>query len=160
MAERLDEVAMVVAHNRRVLQPERHHVVDEIVDVLADHGDDRVLGLEVDQRLIAVGVADAMHLGHRLSELLDDFRELVGFGELAPVQIGVVGRDFAHHEADPVDVGVTEQGVGVCLQRPLGHGRAVPMMLEVFPHLAVVDDAAGRGDVALFIDSTASLSNA
>ena len=52
MAERLDEVAMVVAHNRRVLQPERHHVVDEIVDVLADHGDDRVLGLEVDQLLL------------------------------------------------------------------------------------------------------------
>ena len=75
--------------------------------------------------------------------------ELVGFGQLAPVQIGVIRRDFADHEADPVDVGVTEQRVGVRLQRALRHRGAVPVMLEVLVYIRIVDHPAGCGDVAL-----------
>ena len=72
-AERFDEVAVIVAHHGGVVQPEVHHVCDEAVVIVSDHRDDGLLGLEVDQRLVAVGVADAVHLGHRLTELLDDF---------------------------------------------------------------------------------------
>ena len=44
---------------------------------------------------------------------------------------------------------MAEQRVGVGLQCPLRDGRAVAVMLEVVVHILVVDDAAGRGDIAL-----------
>ncbi len=71
--------------------------------------------LKVDQDLVAVGIADAVHLGDRLAELLDDLGEFVRLGQLAPVQIGLLGRDLADHETDPVDIGVAEQRVGMRL---------------------------------------------
>ena len=48
----------------------------------------------VDEILVAVGVADAVHLGDRAAELLDHFGEFVGFGQFGPVEIGLVGREF------------------------------------------------------------------
>ena len=42
------------------------------------------------QALIRIGVADAVHLRHGLTELLEHFGEFVGFGQLTPVQIRLV----------------------------------------------------------------------
>ncbi len=110
---------MVVAHRGGVLEAEGHHVINEVVRLVTDDLDDGLLGLEVDELLIAVGVADAVHLRHGLAELLEDLGEFVGFGQLAPVQVCLVRRQLADDIAVSVDLGVAEQRVGVRLQRAL-----------------------------------------
>ena len=121
---------------RGVVEPEGHHVVDELVVAVADQLRDRVLGLELDELLVAVGVTDAVHLGDGTAELLDHLGQFVGFGQLGPVEVGLVRRQFRDDVTDPVDLGVAEQRVGVRLQRALRHRRAVSVMLEVLVHLA------------------------
>lgn len=82
---------MVVADLRRVVQAELNDVGDELVGTLADGRHDCVLGLELHQRLVAVAVADAVHLGHRPTELRDHLAQFVRLGQLVPFQIRLVG---------------------------------------------------------------------
>jgi predicted amidophosphoribosyltransferase len=89
---------VVVTHHGGVLETEGDHVGGEVVDVRADHLDDRLLGLEVDQRLVAVGVADTVHLGHRSFELFD------------AVEREWVGRHLAKLRAERAGIGLHRLG--------------------------------------------------
>ncbi len=60
-----------------------------------------------------------------------------------------MGRELGDDEPDPVYLGVAEPRVGVGLERPLRGRRAVAMVLEVAFDALVVNDPAGRRDVAL-----------
>ena len=90
-----------------------------------------------------------MDLRGRPAEQVDHLVDVVGLGEVAPVQVDLVGRDLGDDVPDPVDLGVPEQRVGVHLQRPLADHRAVPLVLEVGLDLGGVDEAAHGGHVGL-----------
>ena len=68
VAEGVHEAAVIVAGELAVGRPELRQVLRERLGVVADHLGDRLLGLEVDQRLVGARVGDAVHLGGRLAE--------------------------------------------------------------------------------------------
>ena len=116
----------------------------------AEHRHDRLLGLERHQRVVAVGVPDAVQLRRRPAEL----REAPAGSRRArrgPPSRGRARRARARRRRTPVppDVGVAQELRGVRLQRPPAHRRPVPLVLEVPGDLRVVDDPFRRGDVAL-----------
>ena len=65
LAEGVDEQGVVLAGLRGVVDPELDQLVDERLGVVVDRLDDRLLGLEVDEVLVAVLVGDAVDLGGR-----------------------------------------------------------------------------------------------
>ena len=67
VAEGVHEAAVIVAGELPVGRPELRQVLRERLGLVADHLGDRLLGLELDQRLVGARVGDAVHLGGRLA---------------------------------------------------------------------------------------------
>ena len=132
-------MAVIVAHGAGVLQAESDDVADEFVVAAVDELVDGVLGLECDEGLVAVGVSDAVHLGDGPTELFDHLGQLLGLGQLAPVEVGLIRRQLRDDEPRPVDLCVAQQGIGVGLQRALRHRGPVPVVFEVVADFLVVE---------------------
>ena len=102
------------------------------------------LDLEVDEVLVAVLVAGAVHLRGGPAEQVDDGGHVVGLGDVLPVEVHLVRRHLGHHVADAVHLGVPEQRVGVHLQRALADRGAVALVLEVAVDRPAVAEPAQR----------------
>ena len=94
-----------------------------------------------------------MDLCGRPSQLFDQGADLIWFGDLVPGQIVLIGGVFADHEPGRASVhghaGPAQKTVGVRLQGALGERGPVPVVFESRVQVRLVDDPAGRRDVAL-----------
>ena len=148
-AEGVDEQPVVLLGAPRVGVGEVDEVVEQFLAAAADHRGDGLLGLERHQRVLAVGVADAVHLRRGPAQLAQHRGHLLGLGEVVPLEVDLVGRQLRDDEADAADLGPAEELRGVGLQRAPAHRRPVALVREGPVQLRVAHDAAGRGDVAL-----------
>ena len=101
LAEGVDEQRVVLAHRLGVRRPKsttwsvnaRRRPFSDV--------DDRLLHLEVDEVLVAVLVAGAVHLGGGPAEQVDHGGHVVGLGDVLPVEVHLVRRHLGHHVATP-----------------------------------------------------------
>src|SRR5215210_690200 len=117
VAEGVDEQPVVLARALSVGGAEATQVLDEAVLVVADRAEDRVLGLEVDERLVARGVGHAVNLGRRAAEPSEQGEHLVGLGHPVPLEVARVRRELLHHLAVSVELAPPKPRVGACLER-------------------------------------------
>ena len=80
VAERVDEAPVVVARQCAVGRAERRQIGGEALVLVADGVHQRLLDLEVDERLVAGRVRDAVDLRGGLAEVAQQRQDLVGLG--------------------------------------------------------------------------------
>lgn len=140
---------MVGAHPRRVVDAEVHEVPDQILLAALDDPGDRLLRLEVDDGVVAVGVRDAVDLGRGPAEVGDDHRDVVGLVQVGPGQVELVGRDLVDDVAHTPHAREPQERVGVDLQRPLADHGAFTLVGEEVTHARLVDHVGQRRVVGL-----------
>jgi hypothetical protein len=87
--------AVVVTHYGGVVTGEFGEPRDEVVVAVFDDGCDGLSGLEWDERVVGIRIGDAMYFGAGPAELIDHRDDVSRLGEIVPVKVCLVRRDFA-----------------------------------------------------------------